>query len=245
MSGNYLTDVYLKRLNRGGTTRQDRIKTRKEVEFDKLFMKRTEYLVTLKQVNEQTVNIKGSLQPNKWNESNLIGNLLMSTSAAPLKTGDILYINMQIKDQSWEKIWIILYKEDNLTKGHQSYKVICLDNEINLIDEYGTTRYSAPAKYINNSQSLMQDTLIRNAKEMGYQEPFTTNIVITQDNDELKKGSYFNFMDRGWQIVGKNNYAIPGVAYLYISERMVREEEPKTSEDILVGEDDNFFLNGV
>jgi hypothetical protein len=48
MSGNYLTDVYLKRLNRGGTTRQDRIKTRKEVEFDKLFMKRTEYLVTLK-----------------------------------------------------------------------------------------------------------------------------------------------------------------------------------------------------
>jgi hypothetical protein len=42
----------------------------------------------------------------------------MSTSAASLKTGDILYINMQIKDQSWEKIWIILYKEDNLTKGH-------------------------------------------------------------------------------------------------------------------------------
>ena len=37
---NYFNDVYLKRLNRGGTTRQDRIKTRKEVEFDRLFMKR-------------------------------------------------------------------------------------------------------------------------------------------------------------------------------------------------------------
>jgi len=35
------------------------------------------------------------------------------------------------------------------------------------------------------------------------------------------------------------------VAYLYISERMVKENEPLSSENILVGEDDNFFLNGV
>ena len=242
---NYFNDVYLKRLNRGGTTRQDRIKTRKEVEFDRLFMKRTEYLVTLYQVNDEQVDVQASLQPNKWNESNLIGNLLMSTSAAPLKTGDILYIKQKIKDKEWDKIWIIIYKEDNLTKGHQSYKVICLDSEINLIDEYGTTRYSAPAKYTNNAQSFMQDTNIRNAHELGYEEPFTTNIILTQDNPELMKGSYFNFMGRGWQIVGKNNIAIPNVAYLYISERLVRDNEPLSSEDILVGEEDNFFLNGV
>lgn len=242
---NYFNDVYLKRLNRGGTTRQDRIKTRKEVEFDRLFMKRTEYLVTLYQVNDEQVDVQASLQPNKWNESNLIGNLLMSTSAAPLKTGDILYIKQKIKDKEWDKIWIIIYKEDNLTKGHQSYKVICLDTEINLIDEYGTTRYSAPAKYTNNAQSFMQDTNIRNAHELGYEEPFTTDIILTQDNPELMKGSYFNFMGRGWQIVGKNNIAIPNVAYLYVSERLVRDNEPLSSEDILVGENDNFFLNGV
>jgi len=52
-------------------------------------------------------------------------------------------------------------------------------------------------------------------------------------------------MNRGWQIVGKNNYAVPNVAYLYISERLVKENEPLSSENILVGEDDNFFLNGV
>ena len=241
----YFTDVYLKRINHGGLTRQDRIKTRKEVEFDRLFLKQTEYLVTLYQVNDEPVDVQASLQPNKWNESNLIGNLLMSTSAAPLKTGDILYIKQKIKDKEWDKIWIIIYKEDNLTKGHQSYKVICLDTEINLIDEYGTTRYSAPAKYVNNAQSLMQDTTIKNANELGYNEPFSTNIIITQDNPELQKGSYFNYMNRGWQIVGKNNYAVPNVAYLYISERMVKENEPLSSENILVGEDDNFFLNGV
>ena len=91
----------------------------------------------------------------------------------------------------------------------------------------------------------MQDTNIRNAHELGYEEPFTTNIILTQDNPELMKGSYFNFMGRGWQIVGKNNIAIPNVAYLYVSERLVRDNEPLSSEDILVGENDNFFLNGV
>ena len=241
----YMDEVYFKRINRGGANRQDRIKTRKEVEFDRLFMKTTEYLVTLLEVNGKDVEVKASLQPSKWNENNLIGNLLMSTSAAPLKTGDILYIKQKIKKQEWEKYWIIIYKEDNLTKGHQSYKVICLDNEINIIDEYGTSIYAAPAKYINASQSFMQDTIIRNAKELGYREPFTTRIIITQDNPLIKKGSYFNFMNRGWEIVGVDNISVPNVAYLYISEKLLREEEPLSSEDILVGENDNFFLNGA
>lgn len=91
----------------------------------------------------------------------------------------------------------------------------------------------------------MQDTIIRNAHELGYREPFTTRIIITKDSPELKKGGYFNFKDRGWEIVGKDNISINNVAYLYISERLVREEEPISSEDILVGEDENFFLNGV
>lgn len=241
----YFNDVYLKRINHGGTTRQDRIKTRKEVEFDRLFLKQTEYLVQLQAVNDEKVEVAASLQPNKWNENSLIGNLLMSTSAAPLKTGDMLTIHFQIKDESWTKIWIVIYKEDNLTKGHQAYKVICLDSEINIINEYGTTIYSAPAKYINASQSFMQDTIIRNAKELGYREPFTTRIIITQDNPDIKKGAYFNFKDRGWEIVGIDNISVPNVAYLYISEKLVREEEPLSSEDILVGEDTNFFLNGA
>jgi len=40
---NYFNDVYLKRMNRDGITRQERIKTRKEKEFDRIFLKNTEY----------------------------------------------------------------------------------------------------------------------------------------------------------------------------------------------------------
>ena len=90
----------------------------------------------------------------------------------------------------------------------------------------------------------MQDTIIRNAKELGYREPQTTRIFVTQDNEALKKGVYFEYKGRGWEIVGKDNISVDDVAYLYISERLISEPEPVSSDDILVGEDTNFFLLG-
>jgi hypothetical protein len=50
-------------------------------------------------VNEEDRYDICSLQPSAWNESNLLSNLLMSTKAAPLKTGDILHIRQKIKEQ--------------------------------------------------------------------------------------------------------------------------------------------------
>jgi hypothetical protein len=39
----YFDEVYLKRMNREGQNQQERVKTRKEKEFDRLFLKKTEY----------------------------------------------------------------------------------------------------------------------------------------------------------------------------------------------------------
>jgi hypothetical protein len=38
--------------------------------------------------------------------------------------------------------------------------------------------------------------------------------------------------------------SIEGVSYVSIEEKLIQEEEPRSSEDIMVGEDKNFFLNG-
>lgn len=242
--GSYYEDVYLKRINKGGNTRQDRIKTKKEREFDLLFLKQSKYRVTLTQINDGETKIIGSLQPNKMNESNLIENLLLSTSAPSLKTGDIVQIKHQVKDSVQEKFYLVIFVEENLTKGYQLFKVICLDTNINITDEYGTSKYVTPAKFTNASQAFSQDSITRSIKEYGYREPQTSRIIITKDNDELKKGTYFEFKDRGWEIVGKDNISIDNVAYLFISERLRQPEEPLSSQDLLVGENDNFFLNG-
>ena len=61
----YFDDCYLKRMNANGKNRQERIKTRKEHEFDRLFLKQTEYRAQIYEVNKQSCDIICSLQPNK------------------------------------------------------------------------------------------------------------------------------------------------------------------------------------
>lgn len=238
----YFDEVYLKRMNREGNNQQERVKTRKEKEFDRLFLKKTEYQVRLYGVNGEQRNDICSLQPNKWNESNLIGNLLMSTHAAPLKTGDILNIKQKIKEVEYDKIWLVLFVEENITKGYQLFKCICLDEEINITNEYGDTLEVVPVKFINASASFIQDTF--SMEGVGYREPHWNRGFITADRDFLKKGTYFNYKDRGWEIYGKDNISIDNVSYVSISQKLLREEEPVSSRDIIVSEDENFFLNG-
>lgn len=236
----YFDEVYLKRMNLDGRTRQERIKTRKEKEFDKIFLERSEYKSLLYQINDEQVNITCSLQPNKWNESNLIGNLLMSTSAAALKTGDILHIFQKIKEEERDDLWLVLFVEKNITKGYQLFKIICLDSEINFTNEYGDTEQIVPVKFVSATSTFIRDTFLTTS--IGYREPAANRTFITADFDILKKGRYITHLDRGWEISGKDNISIPNVAYTCIQERLLTEEEPRSSENILVGEDDNFFL---
>ncbi|MBR4890103.1 MAG: hypothetical protein IKU15_02150 [Clostridia bacterium] len=56
---------------------------------------------------------------------------------------------------------------------------------------------------------------------------------------------YFDYKDRGWEIVGKDNLSIEGVALVSIAEYLKSAPEPETSKDIIVSEDENFFLNAL
>lgn len=238
----YFEDVYLKRMNVDGQNQQDRVKTRKEKEFDRLFLKKTEYKVLLYGVNGEQRNDICSLQPNKWNESNLIGNLLMSTSAATLKTGDVLNIKQKIKDKELDKVWLVLFVEENLTKGYQLFKCICLDEEINITDEYGTTKEVIPTKFISATSTFINDNFSLTAG--GYRENQSNRGFVTADCDALKKGTHFIYKDKRWEITGKDTISIDNVAYTFITESLMKAEEPVSSKDIKVGEDDNFFLIG-
>ena len=238
----YFKEVYLKRMNVDGKNQQERVKTRKEKEFDKLFLKKTEYQCYLYQVNNEERNDICSLQPNKWGETNLISNLLMSTSSAALHTGDILHIQQKIKDVEYDKIWLVLFVEENITKGYQLFKIICLDEELNLTDEYGNTLHTIPVKFISASSTFIQDTF--NMEGIGYREPLANRQFVTADFDFIKKGNRFTYKNRRWEFYGKDNISINNVAYVSIREKLIKEEEPQSSKDILVGEDTNFFLNG-
>lgn len=242
--GSYFEDVYIKRMNREGRTRQERIKTRKENEFNRIFLKQSAYQSYLYQVNDEETAEICSLQPNKWNEDNIISNLLLSTSARTLKTGDILKIRQTIKDKEVDRIWLVLFVEDNITKGYQVFKVICLDSELNFTDEYGNTQHNFPVKFVNLSSKIVQDVFIHSATQLGYREPNGNRFFITHDFDFIKKSKYFDYKERGWEVYGIDNISILDVAFVTFSEKLKKETEPLKSQDILIGEDTNFFLNG-
>lgn len=239
----YFDEVYLRRINQDGHTRQERAMTRKEIEFDQLFLKNSQYQSCVYQINGKPVNLIVSLQPNKYNESQLISNMLVSRGATALKTGDLLQIRQRISQIEYDKVWLILFKEDNIGKGYQGYKVICLDTIINITNEYGDTLHSVPAKMVNASSAFVQDYFTYQGG--AYREPNRNLRFITQNQDFLKKDIYFEYKNKGWEIVGVDDISIDGVAYVSISERLTREVEPRSSENIQVGYDDNFFLNNT
>lgn len=242
--GDYFEDVYLKRMNKDGRTRQERIKTRKEREFDELYLQRTEYQAYIYQVNDDDISEICSLQPNKWGEDKIISNLLVSTKSQKFKTGDILKIRQTIKQETADKIWLVIFVEENLTKGYQLFKVICLDSELNFTDEYGVTEFNFPVKFVDGRSLFIQDSFYHHATQVGYREPQGLRIFITKDFDFIKKAKYFELKDRGWEVSGIDNFSIDGVAYVTFTERLKKEVEPLSSQDIPVGEDTNFFLNG-
>lgn len=242
--GSYFEDVYLKRINLDGHTQQERVKTRKEKEFDKLFLKKTEYQVKVTAINDDQSSLLASLQPSKWNESKLVSNLLVSTAAPALYTGDILTIDWQIKEAENDKLWLILFDEKNLAKGYRLYQTICLDSVVSIPDQYGSSDYSFPAKYVDTSSKVVQDLFLHSATQRGYREPDGTRFFITKDFDFLKKSQYFEYKGRGWEIAGIDNISIEGVAFVTISEKLLSPPEPLSTKEILVNEDTNFFLNG-
>ena len=148
-----------------------------------------------------------------------------------------------VEDEEYNKIWLVLYCNDDITKGYSNYKIICLDSEINITNEYGDTMYTVPVKFVNSSSSLVQDLFSFTNTTKGYREPNRDEKIITSDFDFLKKDTYFEYKNKAFEIAGINNISIDGVAYVSISERLVSEPEPRTSADIEVSRDKNFFVN--
>lgn len=239
----YFTDVYLKRINKDGHTQQERVLTRKEKEFDRIYLKKTEYQALVYSIDDEESHITCSLQPNKWNESQLISNLMIPKKENKLSTGNILRIYQKIKDEEYDKIWLVIYCNDDITKGYYNYKIICLDSFINITNEYGDTMYTIPVKMVNSSNSLIKDLFSFTAASKGYREPDSEKRFITKRFDFLKKDVYFEYKEKGFEIGGINDLDIEDVAYVSIAERLIREPEPRSSENIQVGMDKNFFLN--
>ena len=239
----YFDEVYLKRMNKNGNTMQERIKTAKENEFDKIYLKRSPYQSLIYEVNETPQEIVCVVAPTRWKDK-LLSNLHCSMKSPVFKTGDVLKILQKVKNEEFDRYWIVISVSDDITHGYRGYEVMVLDTFINQTDEYGDTIRTIPIRFVNETSTFVQDKFTSYGA-VSYREPLAHRKFIAQDNDFLKKNMYFDYKDRGWEIVGKDNLSIDGVAYVSIAEYLTKPPEPKTTADIEIGEDENFFLNAL
>lgn len=238
----YFDEVYLKRINRDGSNIQERTRTRKEREFNKLFLQKTKYYAIIHDINEEAAEIPCSIQPSKWTQDKIISNILVPLEYPRKNTGDLFSTFQKNKEVEYDKTWLVVYVSDDITHGYQSYQVMEMDNVINITDEYGTTLHTFPAKIVSETSVFVQDHVMSYGS-VSYREPLAHRKIFTQKNDFLKKGTYFTFEGRGWKIAGIDDLSIKNVAIVSFEEALVSPPEPNTSKDILVGENDNFFLN--
>lgn len=241
----YFDEVYLKRLNRNGTNQQERIKSREEKEFDNIILKRTKYRASIVQINGAAAQSICSLQPNKNNEKKILYNLMISNSEKGFVSGDILEITQKISDKETTNYWIVLHKEEDITKGYQVYNVLCLESFVNITDEHGNTVHTIPVKFVNSTQNWILDLFQFSKTSYGYREPQGNRSFITHDYDFLKKDQYFNYKEKGWKIMGVDNVSIDNVGYFTIQETSIQPYEPTSSDDILISSNKNFFLNNL
>lgn len=239
----YFDEVYLKRMNKAGTNNQQRVLSRKETEFDELFLRNTKYLGNIHQCGDRKLNINCSVQPNKWNQDKKNSKILCSLSSCKFATGDILKIKQEQKEEVYDRNWLITFVSEDISHGYQLYHAICLEDEIVIKDEYGETLHTVPVKIVSETTVFVQDK-ISSYGSVSYREPLAHRKMFTRDYDFLKKETYFEYKGKGWEISGIDNLSINGVAVCSITEQLIREPEPITSQDIEVGENDNFFLIG-
>jgi len=245
MKMGYFEDVYSKRANKRGNSRAEVRKNRAAYEFENLFLKRTMYYCTITQLNGEELDevIDGSLQVSKRDETKQISNLLTRLENL-LELGDQVKIKQEIGTTIVEKLWLVLFKEEDISKGYNKYRVICLDDTINISDRYGEIIKVQPIKILTTMGKFFEDYF--KFTSIAYREPNTNFVLLTKDNNLLKKELYFELKNFGYEFTFINRTAIQNVAYCSFRQKLLRSDEPDENKNkIETPNQTDFFLNNM
>jgi len=209
----YYEDVYLARLNRYGTTKEERIMGAKQARFENFLANHSIYKV------EFILNYRtylGVLEPGKGDEKDILSYMLVS-KATTLETGDVLKVNNQQ--------WIVVYADPSIAKGYNKYKVYLMDRLITWWDKDNTIHTA----YGNFNSSLRTNVAV--SYKGGTSTPLfrndinSSNIIMAFDAD-LKEGNYLKIdnSDRRFVVIGFDIETVPNVQYVTLSASLKRDD---------------------
>lgn len=218
----YYEDVYLQRVNRNGTSRQERILNTKIQNFEN-FLPKSMYKVDFS-YNYQ--NYIGSLQPAKGDEKDIVSYMLTSKTV-DIATGSILDITTST---GTNQKWLVTFKDYNDTYGYNKYKVYLLDRILTWYDKDKKVHTS----YVNvasSKDSSVKDVFKNIGGGSAYREAQNYVNLIMKFDSNIQKEYYclLNESPRAFVVSGFDSETVPGVQYLTIDITLVRDKDSQTA----------------
>ena len=230
----YEENIYYKRLNRYGTTYQDRIQGKREALFTN-YRERSIYKVEFYDDNEQVVG--GVLLRNKQDDSKTLFRLLVPLSN--IYHGGTIF---NIKDQDWMIMWL----EEISTSGYNAYSIIKLNKEISWTDREGYVQTSKC--YIFGPMNIQIKDSIRSgsigSSAAVYREALKYNHLVMPKNVNLHKDDYMVINDQSYVVTGFDWDSTDGIMYVSLDHTYERNLTPPPEQPEEDTSNDYFWING-
>lgn len=218
----YYEDVYLQRINKNGTSRQERILNTKMQNFEN-FLPKSMYRVDF---NCNYQNYIGSLQPAKGDEKDIVSYMLTSKSV-DITTGTIL--DVTTSTGAIQK-WLVTFKDHNDTYGYNKYKVYLLDRILTWYDK-DKKQHTSYVNVASSKDGSVKDIFKNIGGGSAYREAQNyVNLIMKFDSDVQKE--YYcllNGSPRAFIVSGYDCETVPGVQYLTIDITLVRDKDSQTA----------------
>jgi len=212
----YYDEVYLPRLNKNGTTRQERVLAIKAQQFKDSFLDKSIYKVEFL-VNY--VSYTGVLQPVKESEKEIVYYLLLPIEDV-LDVGQVFEAN--------DLNWLITFSDSSPDKGYNKYKVYLLDRILTWWDE-DKVEHSTDIHLCGNMESSIRDAFRTGIPT--FREGMNPLFILMRYDETIKQDTYVKIdqSDRNFIVTGFDIETVPNVAYITLDITMKRDEDDITT----------------
>lgn len=226
---NYYDDIYLRRLNRYGTSRSERIQNQRVESFLK-YMSQSIYRVSFED-SYKGENVIGVLTPYKKDETETL-----NTLKVPLEydypAGTLFHIR--------NNYWMVLYKNDLVATGYNEFTMMKMTHIVHWKDRNGDC-HESPAYYYGPMTEKIYDMLKTYLKGVVYQESNKYTHLIMPRNQYILRQDYMVIDGEGMEVTGFDKISTPGVMYITLNETHIRDESETPKKVLPTDNSEDFF----
>lgn len=213
----YYTNIYLRRLNRYGSSRLERVENQRKENFLN-YMNSSNYKVSFTDTYKNE-DVMGVLTPYKKDETQTL-NILKVPKEYNYPSGTLFFIR--------DNYWMVLYKSDLVGNGYNEFIMMKMTHLVSWKDRNGD-KHESPAYYYGPMTEKIYDMLRTYLKGVVYNESNKYTHLIMPRNQYIMRQDYMVIDGEGMEVTGLDKISTPGVLYVTLNETHIRDEseEPK------------------